>query len=163
MYRLPAMHRRRFQEPFGALYPDLMEVLPLLTGRVIYSVGDVVTRNLLMQGISPEIAIIDGYTMRVRCENTPILLAPRLTVANPPGMITDELISAIREAVCHPPKVLFVRGEEDLAVIPLVMLAPEGVVILYGQPGKGVVVREVNSAAKAIAEEMFSLFERVEG
>jgi uncharacterized protein (UPF0218 family) len=33
--------------------------------------------------------------------------------------------------------VIFVDGEEDLAVIPLVIAAPDGAAILYGQPGKG--------------------------
>jgi len=45
-----------------------------------------------------------------------------------------------------------VDGEEDLAVIPCVLMAPEGSLILYGQPGEGVVLVEtdkVKETAKA--------------
>lgn len=162
MYRLPVRHRQRFHKPFGVLYADLHLVLPYIANRVVYTVGDVVTRNLIMEGISPEIAIIDGYTMRVPCANTPILLAPRRVVSNPAGMISDDLIAVIDEAVQNPPALIFVEGEEDLAVIPLVMAAPPGTLVLYGQPGEGVVVREVDEKAKETAKEMFALFERVD-
>jgi uncharacterized protein (UPF0218 family) len=162
MYRLPVRHRQRFRKPFGVLHADLQLVLPQIANRVIYTVGDVVTRNLIMEGISPKIAIIDGFTMRVPCPNTPILLAPRRVVANPAGMISEDLIAVINEAVQNPPVLIFVEGEEDLAVIPLVMAAPPGTVVLYGQPGEGVVVREVNERAKETAKEMFALFERAD-
>ena len=159
MYRLPDRHRDAFREPFGILYPDLRDALGTIEGRHVYSVGDVVTHNLLRNGISPEVAIIDGYTQRAPCNRTPILIAPRLVVENPAGMITAALIEAIRYAVAHPPVLIYVEGEEDLAVIPLVMEAPLDSAVLYGQPGEGVVVRIVDEAAKQQARDYFTLFE----
>jgi uncharacterized protein (UPF0218 family) len=161
MYRLPDRHRDALREPFGTLYPELSDALGVLEGRHVYSVGDVVTHNLLRHGISPEVAIIDGYTQRVPCDRTPILLAPRLVVENPAGTITDALIEAIRYAVTHPPVLIYVEGEEDLAVIPLVMEAPPDSVVVYGQPGEGVVIRLVDAAAKEQAHDYFALFETV--
>jgi len=64
MLRLPEAHRDLLKIPFGTLYRDIGELLPLIEGRAIYAVGDVVTHNLLSAGIVPDIAIIDGYTMR---------------------------------------------------------------------------------------------------
>jgi hypothetical protein len=54
--------------------------------------------------------------------------------------------------------VILVEGEEDLAVIPLILAAPEGAMVLYGQPGEGVVVCEVTDAAKEKAETLLSCF-----
>jgi len=58
------------------------------------------------------------------------------------------------------PVVIFVEGEEDLAVIPLVFAAPPGVAVLYGQPGEGVVLRIVDEAAKQEAAAMLERFIR---
>jgi uncharacterized protein (UPF0218 family) len=161
MLRLPLVHRERFREPFGDLYPELHAALPRLSGKAVYTVGDVVTRNILMQGLFPAIAIIDGQTKRVPCGHTPLLNARKIYVKNPAGMVTDELVRAIADAVAAPPAVIMVDGEEDLAVIPLVLAAPGGAVVLYGQPCEGVVIRDIDLAAKKTAAEMLSLFERI--
>ncbi|MDI6718769.1 MAG: GTP-dependent dephospho-CoA kinase family protein [Methanomicrobiales archaeon] len=160
MYRLPDAHRSRFQRPFGTLYSGIPEVLPLLRGRVVYAVGDVVTHNLTRRGVVPDVAVIDGHTMRAPCSRTPDLKSRRLRAHNPPGAISDDLIQKVREAILHPPAVVVVEGEEDLAVIPMVLQAPIGAIVLYGQPGEGVVVREVSEEAKAEAEALLALFER---
>jgi len=161
MLRLPEAHRDLFKKPFGTLYGNISELLPRLRGRAVYAVGDVVTHNLLDAGVVPEIAIIDGYTMRLPCTRLPLLLAGRRLVArNPAGTITDELVGAIDDVVRDPPGVIFVDGEEDLAVIPLVLAAPPGVAILYGQPGEGVVLRIVDEPAKREAAAMLNCFVR---
>ena len=72
------------------------------------------------------------------------------------------LIEALGLALADPPTLIYVEGEEDLAVIPLVMAADEGGVVLYGQPGEGVVVREVDGKAKEKAKEMLALFEQID-
>lgn len=158
MLRLPAEHRDCFKRPFGTLYPDIPALLPALEGRPVYAVGDVVTENILKAGITPQIAIIDGYTMRSPVNRSPLLLSRRATAWNPAGTITPELIAAIEEAVADPPRLIIVDGEEDLAVIPLVIAAPPGAVVLYGQPCEGVILRIVDAEAKERAEFLFSLF-----
>lgn len=160
MLRLPEAYRGLFKRPFGTLYGSIGELLPRLEGRAVYAVGDVVTHNLLAAGIVPDIAIIDGYTMRTPCNRSPLLRGRWLTVKNPPGTITGELEDAIEGAVGDPPAVIFVEGEEDLAVIPLVLATPDGAAVLYGQPGEGVVLRIVDAAAKQEAASMLEVFVR---
>lgn len=46
------------------------------------------------------------------------------------------------------PVVLFVEGEEDLLVLPVVLESPEGVFVVYGQPHRGIVLIKVTSAIK---------------
>jgi uncharacterized protein (UPF0218 family) len=158
MLRLPEGERHLFKSPFGILYPDIKEIIPLLGNTPVYTVGDIVTYRLLQLGIRPDVAVIDGHTMRVPCNRTPAEYSRRITVPNPAGTLTPELIDALAEAVAHPPALIFVEGEEDLAVIPLVISAPEGAVIVYGQPGKGVVMRAVDGEAKRRASELLSHF-----
>ncbi|NLZ30544.1 MAG: DUF359 domain-containing protein [Methanomicrobiales archaeon] len=160
MLRLPEAHRDLLKRPFGTLYRNIDELLPCLERRAIYAVGDVVTHSLLDAGIIPDIAIIDGYTMRVPCNRSPLLRARRVTARNPPGTITDELVGVIDDVVRDPPGVIFVDGEEDLAVIPLVLAAPAGAAVLYGQPGEGVVLRIVDALAKQEAEAILRVFVR---
>jgi len=161
MFYLPEEHREQFKEPFGTLFPELEEALPSLEGKTLYAVGDVVTHNLLAAGRPPEIAVIDGYTMRVPCNRTPLFLYRRIRVKNQAGTLTEDLIGALEDAVENPPALITVDGEEDLAVIPLALAAPEGTVILYGQPGEGVVVCTVTPALKEAARYLLSLFVRV--
>jgi len=161
MLTLPEENRKLFQEPFGELYRNLDEVIPKISGCHIYAVGDIVTHNLQKKGITPVIAVIDGHTMRVPCRKTHVVHGECIRVKNPAGTLTDDLICALEYAIGHPPVTVIVEGEEDLAVIPLVIAAPEGAVILYGQPHRGVVLRRVNSEAKNIARQFLSHFVRL--
>jgi uncharacterized protein (UPF0218 family) len=159
MLRLQDEFRDLFRRPFGILFPDMSEVIPLLSGRVVYTVGDVVTDSLLSRGIYPDIAVIDGYTMRSPFLRTPLYAgASHIRVTNPAGMITPDLIAGLRRALADPPALVFVDGEEDLAVIPLVIAAPLGALVLYGQPGEGVVLREIDDAAREEAQVLLSYF-----
>ena len=81
-----------------------------------------------------------------------------LKVSNPAGTITDDLWETIGQAlelsnngVCY---VIEVDGEEDLAVLPCILMANPETTILYGQPNEGLVLLKVsdmkNKAQKLI-------------
>jgi uncharacterized protein (UPF0218 family) len=164
MLVLPEEKRHLFREPFGELAADIASILPRLSGVTIYSVGDIVTHNLRKHNITPSVAIVDGHTMRAPCRKMPVVTGRCLRVKNPAGTLTDELVAGIGEAVAHPPPVtIYVKGEEDLAVIPLVLAAPEGSVVLYGQPHEGVVFRTIDRQAKKEAEKLLACFVRHAG
>ncbi len=98
--------------------------------------------------------------MRSPCRQVPEIHGEYIRVKNPAGTLTDDLIRALEHAVDHPPFTVLVDGEEDLAVIPLVIAAPDGAIVLYGQPRQGVVFRMVNSEAKYTARQFLSHFIR---
>jgi uncharacterized protein (UPF0218 family) len=162
MLILPEEHRKLFQEPFGELYPDIDEIVPKIAGSIIYAVGDVVTHNLQKRGITPAIAVVDGFTMRLPCKKLPVFQGECVRVKNPAGTLTDDLIRALHHAIRYPPVTVIVDGEEDLAVIPLVIAAPDGAVVLYGQPHKGVVLRTVNNRARETARHFLTHFIHVD-
>jgi len=158
MLTLPEEYRKLFQEPFGELYRNIDEIVPLIADCTIYAVGDVVTHNLQKRGITPAIAVIDGYTMRSPCKRLPVFRGECIRVKNPAGTLTVDLIRALDYAIMHPPATVIVDGEEDLAVIPLVIAAPNNAIVLYGQPHKGVVLRRVNFEAKETARNFLTHF-----
>ena len=158
MLVLPKESRKLFKDPFGILHRDFSTVLPELAGRAVYSVGDVVTHNLQKNGIIPDVAVVDGYTMRSPCSRMPNVTGACISVKNPAGTLTNELIAALDQAVAHPPTTIVVDGEEDLAVIPMVIAAPIGAVVPYGQPQEGVVFRTVTPEAKETAQHFLKHF-----
>jgi hypothetical protein len=158
MLVLPEEHRQLFKEPFGELHRHIDSILAAITGHTVYTVGDVVTHTLLKKGITPAIAVVDGLTMRSPCIRPLQCTGERLQVDNPPGTITEELVRALEYAVAHPPMTIVVNGEEDLAVIPLVIAAPDGTILLYGQPHEGVVLRRIDAESKAVARKLLRHF-----
>jgi uncharacterized protein (UPF0218 family) len=162
MLLLPEDKRHYFKAPFGVLYPDIRNILPELAGKTVYTVGDVVTFTLVQAGIVPAIAVIDGHSMREPFNGPPGEFRKCYRARNPSGTLTNELVRALHHAVEDPDALIFVEGEEDLAVVPLVLEAPLGAVILYGQPGEGVVLCDVTPEAKQKAREMLSHFIEVD-
>lgn len=165
MLLLKKERRKKFKKPFGKLYLNLDNInRSILENHFIISVGDETTNNLLNAGIIPEISIIDNIIERKPSKHSIEYNAVTLNVVNPPGAITDELWITIKKSFDIAPKsnvLIVVDGEEDLAVIPCVLMAPEGSLILYGQSGDGVVLVEVNKV-KEKAKEMLDYFEEVE-
>ena len=87
-----------------------------------------------------------------------------LNVKSTPGVITDELQETIQKAfqlVKSGFRVLIlVDGEEDLAAIPCILMAPPGSLVLYGQPGEGLVVCEVDKVIDKVKQMKNRLEER---
>lgn len=158
MLRLPEHCRHLFQTPFGTLVDEVTVLSRELRGNTFYTVGDVVTHNVLKMGLLPAVAVVDGYTMRTPCSRTPDIFPSVFHAENPAGTITAMLVRALRNALAIPPALVIVSGEEDLAVIPLVLEAPAGGLVLYGQPGRGVVVREIDDEAREDAKKLMACF-----
>ena len=59
----------------------------------------------------------------------------------------------------QPPVRLLVNGEEDLLVIPACIHAPANAVVLYGQPGRGLVVVPVSDEIKTRMQALLDMME----
>lgn len=168
MLSLPSELRDAFKQPFGPVYTDPAALLSD-AGRPVIAVGDVVAYHLRAAGHSPAVAVIDGRTEReaVDDEIREALSDPerRRDVENEPGTLGEPLLAALADAVADvdadaDPITIVVDGEEDLATLPAVLVAPTGSTVVYGQPGEGMVRVAVTSDTKA---EMRSLLERMDG
>ena len=170
--RLPQELREQFKKPFGTLYRgDGLEPVERIKQDLcnlakVISVGDVVTFYLIKSGTIPDICVVDEKIMRKRAPKEVIRGTKRpefvqTSIDNPAGQITKELVLVLQEVMKHNrPTRIFVRGEEDLATLPAVIIAPLRSVIIYGQPYKGAVVVTVDEGKK---DEAMSLLRQMKG
>ena len=113
-----------------------------------------------MLPLVPAVAVIDGITRRGTPVAVDAVYRTIYPVTNPAGTITDELVFALRNAVSSMPALVSVSGEEDLAVLPLITMVPDGWYMIYGQPGEGAVLCTVDAALKEKVYEILAHFER---
>jgi uncharacterized protein (UPF0218 family) len=162
---LPASLRAEMKDPLGPVFTDATALLAAASEPII-SVGDVVTYHLIEAGHTPTVALVDERTERDsvdeaiarRVANEPF--DRETTVTNPAATVTEGLIRALSAATAESGSTLIeVDGEEDLAALPAVMLAPVGASIVYGQPGEGMVLGAVDEDLKADVRETLSQME----
>ena len=152
--KLPEGMRQELSRPIGWLY-SAEEVgkgsfaRRMKRTKFIVTVGDRVTETLGSIGRVPEVQVIDSKGNR-RARVPPNVYHVRtVKVKNPPATITEDAIKGIRSALLgRKPARVLVSGEEDLLVIPAVMAAPLQSLVVYGQPGVGVVAVSVSASSR---------------
>lgn len=164
MYVLPTSLRPALAKPFGPVY-QTRRTLDETKRRVVITVGDVVTRTFLENDVLPKVMLIDGVTLRGTRVAEPLDLLPthgvrHVEVDNPPACITNELIGAIDRGLKEKGSTIIrVKGEEDLAALPAMILAPEGACVVYGQPREGMVVVHVDAHVRETARNILNQME----
>jgi len=126
----------------------------------IITVGDICTIKIFEQIREPNLAIVDLKTKR----NT--LLDPEqlkimnkigynnIEVRNPAGTISKALWKAIESSLSEEKSSkITVKGEEDLAALAVISMAPEEAKVIYGMPDRGMVVVDVNQQSKKRAND----------
>ncbi|HDS58837.1 MAG TPA: DUF359 domain-containing protein [Thermoplasmatales archaeon] len=145
MYTLPHSLRDELRTtPIGELLSEDQLDDRERTDRMV-AVGDMVTATLHRHGIHPDLAVVDYRIERAPCPPDVRSLiegaeAEVMRVSNPPAVITDQMWDAIRRAYgrSHPVRIE-VDGEEDLAALPAIVLAPADTTVVYGLPSRGLV------------------------
>jgi GTP-dependent dephospho-CoA kinase len=116
---------------------------------MVAAVGDVVSRETLKAGLKVDLRIVDNRSMRKDLSASTLPAKKTYTIKNPPGVITLEAQRTIRKAVGEAGSVIFVEGEEDLLVLPVILESPNGSMVLYGQPSEGLVAVTVTDEKKS--------------
>jgi len=162
IYRVNEETRTRLRHPFGQLVlgspertmPILKEIIAKGKPRKVIAVGDVVASNMRRFGIATDLSVVDGKTMRGKTEET-VCGPDSSIVRNLPGGISKEAFEGLKKALERgEPRVVCVEGEEDLLVLPVVVLAPPDSMVVYGQPFVGLVVVSVVPSARQEAQEL---------
>ena len=163
---LPENLRKILNEPIGQLLNEKRLIELLRNEKNIVSIGDQVTYTLLNHEIAPIFCIVDYKTRRGPCpaEVKELIKSfgnKTFTVKNPAGCISDELWNVIKFAFENLKigKIrIEVEGEEDLASLAAIYLAPPDVTIIYGLPNKGVLVvkptEDIKKKVKEILDKM---------
>lgn len=163
VYVLTPEFREKFKQPFGLLLRgnpvQTMKQLNTIVNREkppkIIAVGDTVSQNLHEHGINPQLSITDNKSLRKAVESVTFQCNQVLRIKNPQGTITAEAITAVQDALrSHNDVHIIVDGEEDLLTLIAVLYAPDGSLVIYGQPYEGVVAVKVTVEKRAEAKEL---------
>lgn len=142
--------KNKLKKPLG----QLIQHLPIKTLFPVITVGDITTRSFLQIKKTPDLAIVDLRTKRDQLFSSIAELGfdkknADEVVSNPAGFITSDLINSLHKIINQKKHyILQINGEEDLAVLPAVLLSPLGTKVYYGQPSQGVVEITVNLESK---------------
>ena len=115
----------------------------------IITVGDYCSLTL-----PSDIKIFDGKIKRVKIKKLPKF---SLCCSNPPGTIQKEVWKVLKKAIKNQENI-FVDGEEDLLVIPAVLLSANKTAVVYGFPDKGICLIEVSPKIKRDLKELLKNF-----
>ncbi len=167
---LPVHMRPELKEPLGDLIEgepgeamtSLKEILREKDPPMFASVGDFVTANALEACLDPDIIVVDHRIMRVEVD--PLEHdRPEVFVRNRPGTINAGAYRTLEGAITLKRRLaVIVEGEEDLLVLPLMAVMPEGSMIVYGQPGKGVVVVTIDEERRRWVLDFMNRMEEAE-
>jgi uncharacterized protein (UPF0218 family) len=154
--------RNDLGESIGILITSRQELKKeIIEGNILVSVGDVVTLDLLEAGLVPDLSIIDYMTKRMPMSEVKQKFSrfPQLeiNVINPPGQITRELWDAVEDAYRNPRNLrIVIEGEEDLAALVCIALAPDNTTIIYGIPNRGASIHHVDAKLKQLVTDTLS-------
>jgi len=156
--------RQQFKTPLGDLIkdanPEKNEIIKKIYSESnVITVGDRTTETLLNLGLIPQIQVVDGLEKR-KPREIPVAesINTELTCNNPAGEITDESVSVIKKAISSEPHVrIIVNGEEDLLVLPICMNAPDGFIVMYGQPNEGLVIVKITPDTREKIQKLLDL------
>ncbi|MBP9719069.1 MAG: pantetheine-phosphate adenylyltransferase [Candidatus Levybacteria bacterium] len=163
---LPIELRQQLQKPFGQVFKNIEEWLEgkNIAAKTVVSIGDEVSEHLFQRQFGQKVAVVDLFVQR---QKKYVVLSDHalrgdehvLSVKNPSGSITSALFIAAQESLFTEGNyILSIEGEEDLAVLPFVLLAPLNFYIVYGQPHEGIVVISVTEEVKKQAQKMVEKF-----
>ncbi len=159
--RLPHAMRPDLRRPLGPVMSGAEALEAVRNAAKVVTVGDACTVDLAARGRVPDVAVVDFRTkrtvdpdLRAKVE----AIGDRvLTTINPPTTLTRAMWRALSEAFKSAERVrIEVLGEEDLAALAAIELAPEGTAVLYGMPDAGVVVVTVDARAKAAVRDLLA-------
>lgn len=152
---LDELVRLKLRRPLGVLYKDLDEALRNVKTRPVITVGDRVTSDVCSRLKQVDIQVVDLRERRVK-RGPPACNARKVVrVVNPPGMLTPYSLQLVNEVLGSRCSVrVVVEGEEDLLALAIISLATKGV-LLYGQPGEGVVLVDLaDPKTKKVVNEL---------
>ena len=150
-------------KPFGEV---LNKTPKTLEGSKTITIGDITTQEFNKNNTNQFISIVDFMVRRQKKFNSLSELGftgseEVLRIKNFPGTINSELFKTaekIFQAKNSAAKVILIDGEEDLSVLPVLLSAPLGFSIFYGQPGQGLVKVNVTEENKEKAYKLVDSF-----
>lgn len=168
-FGLSARLRKSLKNPGGKLFKNYKDFLSCnrKNANRIVTVGDVCTKLLNTEKWNHPISVIDFIIERKkiysRLSDLGFLGNERVfTLSNKAGTINGQLFDIPQEIFTKTKRTIIkINGEEDLVVLPLLLLAPLGWTIAYGQPHQGIVCVEVDEENKEKARKLVEAMKKL--
>jgi uncharacterized protein (UPF0218 family) len=123
----------------------------------IIAVGDMVSKSMIEYHVPVNIIVVDNKIVREKIEPVKVEAQKILQVKNAPGTLSPEAWDVLEEALKQKLLIkVLVDGEEDLLTLVAVTLAPENCLVIYGQPGEGLVAVPVNKETRRKAQTIIN-------
>ena len=165
LYIMPDELRKELGAPVGKILTTKEELAKeIASSPFLVTVGDIVTLDILEIGRIPDLSIIDYMTQRMPMEQVKEHFSkfkqPEIIVRNPMSQITRELWDTIEDGYANPRNLrIIVDGEEDLASLACIALAPPGTTVIYGIPNRGASVHHVDVDLKHLVDGVLKQME----
>lgn len=177
-YHLPDKLRPALRQPLGRVYSTKNEINIFVNSlrrgiktkkqnNIIITVGDIVSLSLLERKLIPSIMIYDYISRReALSENQKKCLQNKthISVINQAGVIRQSAIKTIniiiqKTAESDLKTGIRVIGEEDLLVLPTILMAPLFSKVIYGQKDLGFIAVTVTESLKEKVKGLMQLFQ----
>lgn len=161
--KLPVEFRSELRNNIGEIINE-NQLKNKIKGRVV-AIGDEVTLTLNKFGIEPDMCIVDFKSRRKKFDEKQqkkikSIGQQVLAVSNPPERITKELWESISIGYSSKKRTrIEVNGEEDMAALPAILLAPKNTTVIYGLPSKGIALIDVKEKQKKIVRDFLQKME----
>ncbi|HYK09072.1 MAG TPA: pantetheine-phosphate adenylyltransferase [Candidatus Eisenbacteria bacterium] len=171
---LPDSLREILHKPFGMLFAKDIPKQFLKNPQRIVTVGDVTTKRIHDKGIQQKIAVVDFFIERKKTNQSLSQLGfmgneKIVHLVNSAGQLVPrvwkKLLSVVSQKQSKKSTIIIVEGEEDLFVIPLILMLPLGDLLMYGQPSlgedgpqEGIVILEITENLKQKTFEVLKQF-----
>ncbi len=174
---LPENRRTALREPLGDVFPgsfaekqrvvkELLNTIEKRKPPAVYSIGDIITRSLQKAGFVPAVSVVDGKSRREALKAEDVLQfesGSGEVYPNAAGTISNRAVVQLKQLRDRYMNdrvsgIMRVDGEEDLLALPVILIAPMGSIVLYGQYELGVVSVRVTEAVKNRVQELLDGF-----
>jgi len=167
---LPTFLKKELRKPLGKIFPNKKSLIKFIKQRkpqFIFSIGDIVSYQLIKNNIDPNLLVFDFKTKRKELNKEVIKIFKKFfllnKIINHSGIITKEAFLKIKTCV---EKILkkkenqsiFVEGEEDLLTLPVILFSPLNSFVFYGHWQFGIIGIEVDEKIKEMVIKLLRKF-----
>ncbi len=153
--RITPSQREYLKKPLGKVAKDTKGIS---REKTLVCIGDLASKRLLIDGFKPDIVVYDGKTRRENigvADEIKAYEAKEYKLKNPQGELSDEAYTLFKKILKEgKPAKVYVEGEEDLTALAAISEAPDGSVVIYGQPDEGLVVVDVGKEVRVKIEKI---------
>ncbi len=165
---LPDNLREELRKPLGKVFSDVVAFREAPAKSImIITVGDIVSRSLEEEGITPDVKIVDFRSRRKDLLEVSRVVRNRprrnSQITNHPGTINKLASESIQIAIknflkLYEKQTIVIDGEEDLLALPAILLAPLNSLVLYGHFELGIIAVTVTEEEKAEVKKLVGRF-----